>query len=101
MLYNMCDCLFAGRRKILMKFRPLHERAAIRRAQAISNRRAGSSFLTVKEKPQEGKAIAVGPRTRNERGKLIPLDVKADPSGPEPRPRSPARNSSSSRRPAS
>ena len=32
---------------------------------------------TVKEKPQEGKIIAVGPGGRDETGKLIPLDVKA------------------------
>jgi chaperonin GroES len=32
---------------------------------------------TVKEKPQEGKIIAVGPGGRDEAGKLTPLDVKA------------------------
>jgi chaperonin GroES len=32
---------------------------------------------TVKEKPQEGKVIAVGPGGRDEAGKLAPLDVKA------------------------
>jgi chaperonin GroES len=32
---------------------------------------------TVKEKPQEGKIIAVGPGGRDETGKLTPLDVKA------------------------
>jgi len=32
---------------------------------------------TVKEKPQDGKIIAVGPGGRDETGKLIPLDVKA------------------------
>jgi len=35
---------------------------------------------TVKEKPQEGKIIAVGPGGRDETGKLIPLDVKAGDS---------------------
>jgi chaperonin GroES len=32
---------------------------------------------TAKEKPQEGKVIAVGPGGRDESGKLIPIDVKA------------------------
>ena len=32
---------------------------------------------TVKEKPQEGEVIAVGPGARDESGKLIPLDLKA------------------------
>src|ERR1700720_4092372 len=36
-----------------------------------------SSPDTVKEKPQEGKIIAVGPGGRDETGKLTPLDVKA------------------------
>jgi len=31
---------------------------------------------TVKEKPQEGKVLAVGPGKKDEDGKLIPLDLK-------------------------
>ena len=31
---------------------------------------------TVKEKPQEGEVIAVGPGARDESGKLVPLDLK-------------------------
>src|SRR5204862_3836444 len=31
---------------------------------------------TAKEKPQEGKVVAVGPGGRDESGKLIPIDVK-------------------------
>ncbi len=31
---------------------------------------------TAKEKPQEGKVIAVGPGTKTEDGKIIPMDVK-------------------------
>ena len=31
---------------------------------------------TAKEKPQEGEAVAVGPGSRDESGKLVPLDVK-------------------------
>jgi chaperonin GroES len=32
---------------------------------------------TAKEKPQQGEVIAVGPGARNEKGELVPLDVKA------------------------
>src|SRR6202040_1026223 len=32
---------------------------------------------TVKEKPQEGEVIAVGPGARDESGKLVPLELKA------------------------
>jgi chaperonin GroES len=31
---------------------------------------------TVKEKPQQGEVIAVGPGGRDESGKLVPIDVK-------------------------
>ena len=42
-----------------------------------TRRRAASSFPdTVKEKPQEGEVIAVGPGARDESGKLVPLDLK-------------------------
>jgi chaperonin GroES len=40
-------------------------------------RRAASLFPTVKEKPQEGEVIAVGPGARDESGKLAPLELKA------------------------
>ena len=44
----------------------------------ISDRDSGIIIPdTVKEKPQEGKIIAVGPGGRDETGKLIPLDVNA------------------------
>jgi chaperonin GroES len=32
---------------------------------------------TAKEKPQEGKILAVGPGKRDEKGNIIPIDVKA------------------------
>ena len=32
---------------------------------------------TAREKPQEGEVVATGPGSRDESGKLIPLDVKA------------------------
>jgi chaperonin GroES len=61
-----------------MKFRPLHDRVVIRRAEGDLKSKGGIIIPdTAKEKPQEGEVIAVGPGTRDESGKLIPLDVKA------------------------
>ena len=70
--------LCAGYRKNPMKFRPLHDRVVIRRAEGDIKSKGGIIIPdTAKEKPQEGEVIAVGPGARDENGKLIPLDVKA------------------------
>ena len=60
-----------------MKFRPLHDRVVVRRIQA-DEKTAGGIIIpdSVKEKPQEGEVIAVGPGGRDESGKLTPIDVK-------------------------
>jgi chaperonin GroES len=56
-----------------MKVRPLHER--IEEGEV----RKGGIIIpdTAKEKPQEGKVVAVGNGKVTEEGKKIPLDVKA------------------------
>jgi chaperonin GroES len=61
-----------------MAFRPLHDRVLIRRVEQEA-KTAGGIIIpdTAKEKPMEGEVIAVGPGTRDEAGKLQPLDVKA------------------------
>jgi len=61
-----------------MHFRPLHDRVVVRRIGA-EERTAGGIIIpdTAKEKPQEGEIVAAGPGARNEKGELIPLDVKA------------------------
>jgi chaperonin GroES len=60
-----------------MKFRPLHDRVVIRRLEGEEKTKGGIIIPdTVKEKPQEGEVIAVGPGARDESGKLVPLDVK-------------------------
>ena len=58
-------------------FRPLHDRVVVERIEA-EQKTAGGIIIpdTAKEKPQEGKVIAVGPGARDESGKLVPLDVK-------------------------
>jgi chaperonin GroES len=60
-----------------MKFRPLHDRVVIERIDAEA-KSAGGIIIpdTAKEKPQQGKVIAVGPGGRDESGKLIPIDVQ-------------------------
>ena len=61
-----------------MAFRPLHDRVVVKRLEGEEKTKGGIIIPdTVKEKPQEGKIIAVGPGGRDENGKLIPLDVKA------------------------
>ena len=61
-----------------MKFRPLHDRVVVRRVESDA-RTAGGIIIpdTVKEKPQEGEIVAVGPGARNEEGHIVALDVKA------------------------
>ncbi len=61
-----------------MKFRPLHDRIVVRRITA-QEKSAGGIIIpdTVQEKPMEGEVIAIGPGTRDERGHIVPLDVKA------------------------
>ena len=61
-----------------MKFRPLHDRVVIRRAEGDLKSKGGIIIPdTAKERPQEGEVIAVGPGSRDENRTLIPLDVKA------------------------
>jgi chaperonin GroES len=60
-----------------MKLRPLHDRIVIRRVDA-EGKTAGGIFIpdTAQEKPMEGEIVAVGPGARNEKGTIVPLDVK-------------------------
>ena len=61
-----------------MKFRPLHDRVLIRPLDT-DERTTGGIIIpdTAKEKPTEGKVIAVGPGVRDEKGKLQPLELKS------------------------
>ena len=60
-----------------MKFRPLHDRVAVKRLDA-ETKSAGGIIIpdTAAEKPQQGEIVAAGPGARDEAGKLVPLDVK-------------------------
>ena len=60
-----------------MKIRPLQDRVIVRRLEEEEKTKGGIIIPdTAKEKPQEGKVIAVGKGKMTEDGKLIPLDVK-------------------------
>ena len=60
-----------------MKFRPLHDRVLVQRVES-EEKTAGGIIIpdTAKEKPMQGKVVAVGSGSRDEQGKVQPLDVK-------------------------
>jgi chaperonin GroES len=61
-----------------MKIRPLQDRVIVKRLEEEEKTKGGIIIPdTAKEKPQEGKVIAVGKGKMTDEGKLIPLDVKA------------------------
>ncbi|MFA7276300.1 MAG: co-chaperone GroES [Pseudobdellovibrionaceae bacterium] len=60
-----------------MKFRPLHDRVLLERIEEDSKTTGGIIIPdTAKEKPMKAKVIAVGSGSRDESGKVVPLDVK-------------------------
>ncbi len=60
-----------------MKMRPLQDRVIVKRLEEEERTKGGIIIPdSAKEKPQEGKVIAVGKGKMTEDGKLIPLDVK-------------------------
>ena len=60
-----------------MNVRPLADRILVRRIEEKETMRGGIIIPdTAKEKPQEGEVVAVGPGARNEKGELVPLEVK-------------------------
>lgn len=62
-----------------MKIRPLQDRVIIRRVEEEEKTKGGIIIPdTAKEKPQEGRVVAVGKGKANEHGKITPLDVKVN-----------------------
>jgi chaperonin GroES len=60
-----------------MKFRPLHDRVAVKRIEEEQKTKGGIIIPdTAKEKPMQGEILAVGPGARNDKGDLIPMGVK-------------------------
>jgi chaperonin GroES len=62
-----------------MELRPLNDRVIVVRIEQKEKTSGGIIIPdTAKEKPQEGKVIAVGPGKWDENGKRIPMEVKKD-----------------------
>ena len=62
-----------------MKIGPLQDRVIVKRIQEEEKTKGGIIIPdTAKEKPQEGKVVAVGKGKANEDGKVVPLDVKVN-----------------------
>ena len=62
-----------------MKIRPLQDRVIVQIIEEEEKTKGGLIIPdTAKEKPQEGKIIAVGKGKLNEDGKITPLDVKVN-----------------------
>ncbi len=59
-----------------MQIKPLHDRVLVEPLEA-EEKTAGGIIIpdTAKEKPMEGKIVAVGKGSKNDEGKVTPLDV--------------------------
>ena len=61
-----------------MKFKPLGDRVLLKQLEAKEQTKGGIVLPdTAKEKPQEGKIVAVGAGKMSDEGKAIPLSLKA------------------------
>jgi chaperonin GroES len=61
-----------------MAFRPLGDRVLVKRVEEEAKTKGGIIIPdTVKEKPQEGEVIAVGPGSRDDSGKRVEMELKA------------------------
>jgi len=62
-----------------VKIRPLQDRVIVKRIEEEEKSKGGIIIPdTAKEKPQEGKIVAVGKGKLSDDGKIIPLDVKVN-----------------------
>ena len=60
-----------------MAVKPLSDRVLVKPVEREEKTKGGIYLPdTVKDKPQEGKVIAVGVGKRNERGEIVPMEVK-------------------------
>jgi chaperonin GroES len=60
-----------------INIKPLADRVLVQPSEAETTTSSGIIIPdTAKEKPQEGKVIAVGPGSKSEDGKITPMDVK-------------------------
>ncbi|RDD62089.1 co-chaperone GroES [Ferruginivarius sediminum] len=60
-----------------MNFRPLHDRICVEPIEQEEKSTGGIIIPdTAKEKPMQGKVLAVGQGSKNEEGKVVPVDIK-------------------------
>lgn len=60
-----------------MKLRPLYDRILVQRLEEAATTKGGIIIPdSAKEKPAEGKVIAVGNGKNDDKGKKIPMDIK-------------------------
>ena len=60
-----------------MNFQPLHDRVLVERLEEENKTKSGIIIPdTAKEKPMEGKVIAIGSGIKDDKGNVSPLDVK-------------------------
>lgn len=62
-----------------MSLRPLHDRVLVERLEENDSTTSGGIIIpdSAKEKPQQGKVVAVGNGKKKDDGTVVPLDVKA------------------------
>jgi len=61
-----------------MNMRPLRDRVLVKRVEEAEQRIGGIIIPdTAKEKPQQGRVVAVGNGRVNDEGRVLPLDVKS------------------------
>ncbi|MFC2075983.1 co-chaperone GroES [candidate division KSB1 bacterium] len=60
-----------------MQIKPLADRVVVKSLEETEEKK-GSLYIpdTAKEKPQQGKVVAIGPGALNDAGKRVPLEVK-------------------------
>ena len=61
-----------------MNLQPLGDRVVVKPLSEEDSKTPSGIYIpdTAKEKPQEGKVIAVGPGSKSDDGKITPMDVK-------------------------
>ena len=60
-----------------IKLTPLEDKTIVKQAEAQTQTASGRYIPDhVKEKPQQGEVLAVGPGRRDDKGERIPMDVK-------------------------
>lgn len=60
-----------------MNFKPLHDRVLVQRVESEEKTASGIIIPdTAQEKPMQGKIVAVGSGSKDDSGKVTPLDVK-------------------------